>query len=80
MAYQRVLGAADAPSVAQSASDVVDSSAFKTASTLAAIFHGYRRNNSLLWALAWGLAARVAPVVTPTVAVAQGYGKRKVCP
>jgi len=41
------------------------------------VYHGYKRNNSIGWALMWGLAAVVLPVVTPVVAVAQGFGKRK---
>lgn len=43
----------------------------------AAVFHGYRRNKSVLWAVAWALAAGFAPVVTTGVAVAQGFGKAK---
>lgn len=73
MAYQKMLGAAESTSI----SDVVDSPAFKTASTVASVYHGYRRNDSILWAIVWGLASRVAPVVTPTVAAAQGFGKKK---
>jgi hypothetical protein len=65
------------PSVSTAVSDVVNSGAFKTVSTVASIYHGYRRNDSVLWALAWGLASRIAPLVTPTVAAAQGYGRRK---
>ena len=41
------------------------------------VFHGYRRNNSIGWALAWGLAGIALPVVTPVIAVAQGFGQRK---
>lgn len=45
------------------------------ASTAACVFHGYRRNNSIGWALGWGLFGSVAPVVAPAIAVAQGFGK-----
>lgn len=48
-----------------------------TASLVASTYHGYRRNNSLGWALWWGLMGSLFPVVTPTVAVAQGFAKRK---
>jgi hypothetical protein len=48
-----------------------------TVSMAASAYHGYRRNRSIGWALAWGLAGAVFPVITPTIAVAQGFGKRK---
>ena len=42
----------------------------------ASAFHGYRRNRgSLGWAIAWGLLGGVFPVITPAVALAQGFGK-----
>lgn len=47
------------------------------ASMAASTYHGYKRNNSVGWALVWGFFGTVAPVITPVVAVAQGYGKRK---
>lgn len=40
-------------------------------------YHGYRRNNSVGWALAWAVAGAVAPVVVPAIAVAQGFGKKE---
>lgn len=39
-------------------------------------YHGYLRNRSVLWALGWGLAGAILPVVTPAIAFAQGFGKR----
>lgn len=39
-------------------------------------FHGYRRNLSVGWAALWGLAGALFPVITPAIAVAQGFGKR----
>ncbi len=42
-----------------------------------AAYHGYRRNNSIGWAVGWALLAGLAPVITVGVAVAQGFGKRK---
>lgn len=56
---------------------VVD--AIKPGIILGAAFHGYRRTQSVGWALVWVLAARIAPVVTTGVAIAQGVGKRKEC-
>ena len=46
-----------------------------TASVAASAFHGYRRNNSIFWALAWAAIGGFAPVITPAVALAQGFGK-----
>jgi hypothetical protein len=48
-----------------------------TASFVASTYHGYKRNNSLGWALWWGLMGSVFPIVTPTIAVAQGFAVRK---
>lgn len=44
-------------------------------SPVACIYHGYKRNDSVGWALGWGLLGMLFPIVTPTVAVAQGFGK-----
>jgi hypothetical protein len=41
------------------------------------LYHGYKRNNSLGWGLGWYFMGVMFPLVTPTVAVAQGFGKRK---
>lgn len=48
-----------------------------TASMAASAFHGYRRNQSIGWALVWGLLGATFPVITPTVALAQGFGQSK---
>jgi hypothetical protein len=40
-------------------------------------FHGYRRNNSIWWAMWWGVMGGIFPVFVPVVALAQGFGKRK---
>lgn len=48
-----------------------------TASMAASAFHGYRRNQSIGWALWWGLMGTVFPVVTPVIAAAQGFGRRR---
>jgi hypothetical protein len=45
------------------------------ASTGAGVYHGYKRNNSIGWALWWGLMGAIAPIVTPAIAFAQGFGK-----
>ena len=43
----------------------------------ACAYHGYKRNNSIGWAIGWGLLGGLAPVITPAVALAQGYGDPK---
>jgi hypothetical protein len=47
------------------------------ASMAASTYHGYRRNKSIGWALVWGVAGGLFPVVTPAIAVAQGFAKPK---
>lgn len=48
-----------------------------TISSAASAFHGYRRNQSIGWAIWWGIMGGVFPIFTPVVALAQGFGKRK---
>jgi hypothetical protein len=48
-----------------------------TASMAASAYHGYRRNNSIGWALWWGLMGALFPILVPVLAVAQGFGKRR---
>lgn len=40
-------------------------------------YHGYKRNDSLGWAIGWGLLGGAFPVITLPVSVAQGFGKAK---
>jgi hypothetical protein len=40
-------------------------------------YHGYKRNNSAGWAIAWALAGGLAPIITVPIALAQGLGKPK---
>lgn len=47
-----------------------------TASMAASAYHGYKRNKSIGWAVVWGLLGGIFPVITPVIAVAQGFGKR----
>ena len=49
--------------------------ALAIASMAASAFHGYRRNKSVGWALVWAIAGGIAPIVTPVIAVAQGFAK-----
>ena len=39
-------------------------------------YHGYKRNyGSLGWALGWGALGAIFPIITPAVALAQGFAK-----
>ena len=50
--------------------------AVSVASGFASAYHGAKRNNgSVGWGLLWGLMGTVFPVVTPAIALAQGYAK-----
>jgi hypothetical protein len=46
-------------------------------STALSAYHGYKRNDSIGWAIVWGLLGGAFPVITPTIAYAQGFGERK---
>lgn len=41
----------------------------------AAAYHGYKRNNSVGWAIGWGLLAGFSPPITLGIAIAEGFGK-----
>lgn len=47
------------------------------ASAALCTYHGYKRNQSIGWALVWGFLGTIFPIVTPAIAVAQGFGKRR---
>lgn len=47
------------------------------ASAAASGYHGYRRNQSIGWGLTWFTLGALFPVVTPTIALAQGFGKER---
>ncbi len=46
-------------------------------SSAASAYHGYRRNDSIGWAAWWGIMGTIFPIITPTIGLAQGWGKRK---
>jgi len=48
-----------------------------TASMAASAYHGYKRNESVGWALVWGLFGAMFPIITPAIALAEGFGKPK---
>jgi hypothetical protein len=49
-----------------------------TASFAASVYHGYKRNDSVGWAIWWGFMGAIFPIVTPTIAFAQGFAKPKL--
>ena len=40
-------------------------------------YHGYKRNDSIGWAIGWGLLGGAFPFITIPVSLAQGYGKAR---
>lgn len=46
-----------------------------TASMAASVYHGYRRRGTISNALVWGAMGALFPVITPAVALAQGFGE-----
>lgn len=48
-----------------------------TASAALSGYHGYKRNNSIGWGIVWFGLGGLFPVITPTIAFAQGFGKRR---
>lgn len=46
-----------------------------TASMAVSAYHGYKRNNSIGWAICWGFCGGLFPIITPVIAYAQGFGK-----
>lgn len=40
-------------------------------------YHGYKRNDSIGWAIGWGFLGGLFPVIVPAIAFGQGLGKRK---
>lgn len=61
-------------------SDVTGSPLVKTGAGVAMLYHGYKRNNSIFWALVWGAMGKWEPLITVPIAIAQGFGQKKTCP
>lgn len=51
--------------------------ALSVASAAASGYHGYRRNKSIGWGVVWFGLGALFPVITPTIALAQGFGKER---
>ena len=50
--------------------------ALAVAGTALGAYHGYKRNDSIGWAIWWGIAGGAIPILTLPIAVAQGFGQR----
>lgn len=51
-------------------------SLLSTAGVAASAYHGYKRHDSIGWAVLWAIAGGLIPIVTVPVALAQGFGKK----
>lgn len=71
------LNAADPASVPSTPSPFRLWSWLSLASSGASAYHGYKRNQSIGWAVAWGLLGAAFPIIVPAVGLAQGFGKKK---
>lgn len=45
------------------------------AATAAGAYHGYKRNDSVGWAIGWALATGLFPYIALPIAAAQGFGE-----
>lgn len=52
-------------------------SVFGLAAAATGAYHGYRRNESVGWAVGWFLLGSIFPFVSVPVMLAQGFGKRR---
>lgn len=46
------------------------------AGVAAGAYHGFKRNNSVGWAIGWALLGGLFPFITIPVSLAQGFGKK----
>jgi len=73
----RPAGEATQPSLTLNAQPIVSpiGVALSSVSSGVSAYHGYKRNNSVGWAIGWGVLGFLFPIITPAIALAQGYGK-----
>ncbi len=67
------------PYGAYGAEPTVGSTAYgiaSTAATVALAYHGYKRNDSIGWAIVWGVFGGIFWPVAAPIAIAQGFGKK----
>lgn len=48
----------------------------RIAGTALGAYHGWKRNESIGWAIGWGILGAMFPIITGAIAVAQGVGKK----
>lgn len=60
--------------------DTLNGPTFSTGAAIALTYHGYRRTNSLLWALFYGAMGKWFPIEAVPISIAQGFGQKKACP
>lgn len=84
VSYHPNLGAADAESAAAAPAETTEPTKFSALAAVAGpvfaglgIYHGYKRNNSVGWALGWGLLTATLPIIMIPLALSQGFGKPK---
>ncbi len=65
------VGAEAAPSAAPALWGVLT-----IAGTAMGAFHGYRRNNSIGWAVGWAVLGGLFPIIAIPIMLAQGFGKK----
>lgn len=70
---QEIIGAEEKGVVGEVLSAVYKVGA--TVSGPACAYHGYKRNQSIGWALWWGFAGSVFFPIAPVIAFAQGFGQ-----
>jgi hypothetical protein len=76
--HQSALGPAPAGELTlslPSASLVLTAQVIEAASVGLSAYHGYKRNDSVGWAVVWGVMGGLFPVIMPAIAFAQGFGQ-----
>lgn len=74
----QIVGPLGAPQLVDDAGDSLGTVLFvlDVASGLASGYHGYKRNHdSVAWGLVWAIFGMTLPVITPIVAVMEGYAE-----
>ncbi len=74
MAYSKLAAPVPAGGIVSDVGGVVFSTPVMLATQAAQVYHGYKRNKSIGWAIAWAL---VPSVIGIPLALAQGFGKPK---
>lgn len=72
-------GVGDDTGAVSKVADFVSSPLAKKVGGAVNVYHGYKRTNSIVWALIYGAFGYFAPVTTTAISVAEGFGERKAC-